>query len=52
MSSIIKPNILRIMGLIGGLLSGAFTIFSTGDVVTGAGLIAASLSAAGLKRAD
>lgn len=52
MSFSTKTNVLRIMGLMGGLLSGAFTILSTGDIVTGAGLIAASLSAAGLKRAD
>lgn len=50
MQNLIKPNYLRILGLIGAVCTGAFTIFS-GDVVTGAGIIAAAFSAAGLKSA-
>lgn len=42
-------NLLRIIGLIGGICSGVYTALVTGDVATGAGLIAASFATSGLK---
>lgn len=52
MFNFIKPNILRVVGLIGAVATGIFTMFSTGDLVTGAGIILAGFSTAGLKRED
>lgn len=42
-------NILRIVGFIGGICSGAYTALAAGDVTTGVGLIAASFATSGLK---
>lgn len=52
MFKFIKPNLLRVIGLIGAVATGIFTMVGTGDLVTGAGIILAGFSTAGLKRGD
>lgn len=47
-----NPNYVRALGLIGAVATGLFTIVSTGDVVTGTGIIMAGFSTVGFKKAE
>lgn len=45
MKALMKTQVLRFSGFLGALIAAAVVIATTGDVVTAAGLVAASVSA-------
>lgn len=47
-----NPKYVRIIGLVGAIATGLFTILSTGDLVTGAGIIMAGFSTVGVQNAE